>query len=287
VWGLPESAKIRAVHALETTPENEQLIRTHHPALRLYNQVYVSHTQYGPEVWLVKGTCEDIQAGGRALHPYPEDRLDRYPWGRILTPRSPLKEEYLFQEGINPRKLLCPQQLDGLRELFPAAVGARLLVSGFLVVLFESLGDIQAVYEGDWIMEVGGLRTIYDLHRLEASADTIISGMEVCERPESLYGQGCLGLKIRMTDGIEAITTVTHGFVNNPQPSRTIMMFSECILRAKSAIVRFFRPPPQSNTYAISISRGSNRNSPIGKEVWLATETKRVGLFPYFPSAYC
>lgn len=67
--------------------------------------------------------CADIQAGGRALHPYPEDMLNLYPWGRISTPRSSLREEYLFQEGINPRKLLCLQQLDGLRELFPAAVG--------------------------------------------------------------------------------------------------------------------------------------------------------------------
>lgn len=279
MWGSPESAKVRAIHALETTEENEQLIRTHHPALRLHNQVYVSHTQYGPEVWLVQGTYEDIQVGGRALHPYPEDRLDIMPYGRVLTPRSPWSEEYLFKESINPRKLLSPQQLDGLRELFPAAVGARLLVSGFLLVLFESLHDIQTVYEGDWIMEIGGLRTIYDVHRLEASADTVTSGMEVCERPESLYGQGCLGLRIRTTDGQEAITTVTHGFVRNPQPSPMTALFSEWFLRAKSALLRFRRPPPQSDTCAIGISRGSNQNSPIGKEVWLATGTKRVGLF--------
>lgn len=224
MWGVPESAKIRAVHTLKTTPENEELVRTHHPALRFHDQVYVSHTQYGPEVWLVQGMCEDVQAGGRALHPYPEDRLNLYPFGRVLTPRSPWKEDYLFQRGINPRKLLSPQQLDGLRELFPAAVGACLLVSGFLVVLFESLRDIQAVYEGDWIMQLGGVRTIYDIHGLEASADSVTSGMEVCGGPDSLYGQGCLGLKIQMANGQEAITTVTHGFVQNPQPSRVTMM---------------------------------------------------------------
>jgi hypothetical protein len=113
-WGLPESAKIRAAHTLETTPENEQLLRTHHPALGLH-EVYVSHPQYGPEVWHVRGLCTDIKAGGRAVHPFPEDRKDLYPWGRVLTPRSPLKEEYLFKERINPRKLLSSEQLEGLR----------------------------------------------------------------------------------------------------------------------------------------------------------------------------
>ncbi|KGO74630.1 hypothetical protein PITC_002750 [Penicillium italicum] len=281
VWGLHQSAELRALHALETTPENEQLIRTHHPALRLHDLVYVSHPQYGPEVWLVKGACGDIEAGGRPLHPYPEDRLNLQPLGRVLTPRSPWKEDYLFQNSINPRKLLSAEKIDALRELFPAAVGARIFVSGFLVVLFNSLHDIQAVYERDWIMEVGGLQVVYDKYRLEPSADAVTSGMEVCEKPESLYGQGCLGLRIRMADGKEAITTVTHGFVRNPQRSRMTMMFSEWVLRAKSALLRFRRPPSQSETCAVGVVRNSNKNSPIGKEVWLATEKKRIGVISH------
>ncbi|KAJ5356286.1 hypothetical protein N7517_010895 [Penicillium concentricum] len=112
---------------------------------------------YGPEVWLVKGACEDIEVGGRPVHPYPEDRLDIQAFRRVLTPRSPWNEECLFKDGINPRKLLSPEKIDGLRELFPAEVGAHVFVSGFLVVLFNSLHDIQAVYERDWIVEVGGL----------------------------------------------------------------------------------------------------------------------------------
>ena len=285
-WGLPRSAEIRAIHTLETTPENEQLVRSHHPALRLRDQVYVSHPQYGPEVWLVNGVCEDIEAGGRPLHPYPEDRRNLYPFGETLTPRSPWKEDYLFKEGINPRKFLSPEKIDGLRELFPTAVGARVFVSGFLVVLFKSLHDIQAIYEENWIMEAGGLRILYDEYRLEATADTVTSGMEVCDKPESLQGQGCLGLRIRMNDGQEAITTVTHGFVKNPRRSRVTKMFSEWILRAKSALLRLRSLPPQSDTSAIGVVRNSNRNSAIGKEVGLATETKRVSRFP-FSCAYC
>ncbi|KAJ5585423.1 uncharacterized protein N7459_005223 [Penicillium hispanicum] len=280
-WGLPEAAKIRAAHALETTPENEELLRTHHPALGLHDEVYVSHPQYGPEVWLVRGLYTGITAGGRAVHPFPEDRKELYPWGRVLTPRSPLKEEYLFKEGINPRKLLSPEQLDGLRELFPAAIGARVLVAGVLVMLFRSDSEIRDIYETDWIMEVGGLRTIYDIPRLEVNADTVISGMEVSETPESLHGSGCLGLRLRMPDGTEAITTVTHGFVRNPQSSRVVSLFSDYIARAKSALQRLIHRPPPPDTLALGVARNSPANSPIGKEVWLATEKQRIGAISY------
>ncbi|KAJ5472944.1 hypothetical protein N7530_006945, partial [Penicillium desertorum] len=267
-WGIPESAKFRAAHTLETTPENEELLRTYHPALRFYDEVYVSHPQYGPEMWLVHGLCTDTKAGGRAVHPFPEDRKDLYPWGRVLTPRSPLKEEYLFKEGINPRKLLSPDQLEGLRELFPAAIGARVLVAGFLVMLFRSPSDIQDIYETDWIMEVGGLRTIYDVPRVKVRADTIVS--------ESLNGSGCLGLRLRMPDGKEAITTMTHGFVSSPRPSRVVSMFSDWTLWTKSALRRSLRRPSLPYPCALTVVQNSS-NSPIGKEVWLATEKKRIG----------
>jgi hypothetical protein len=208
-----------------------------------------------------------------------------YPKG-ILTPRSPWKEEFLFQDGINPRKLLSPAQLDGLREIFPTAVGARVLVTGFLVVLFKSLCDIQAVYDRDWVMEVGGLRTVYDKLRLEASADTLISGTEGSEQPESFHGFGCLGLRLRMADGTEAITTITHGFVKNPQPSCVTMMFADWFLRTKNSLSRFLRPPPQSEACATGVVRNTQGNSPIGKEVWVSMEKKRVSLLRAF-CTYC
>ncbi|KAJ5608025.1 hypothetical protein N7537_004644 [Penicillium hordei] len=56
---------------------------------------------------------------------------------------------------------------------------------------------------------------------------------------------------------------MTHGFVRNPQRSRMTMMFSEWILRAKSTL----RPPPQSDTCAIGVVRGS-------KKSWLGNISK-------------
>lgn len=197
----------------------------------------------------------------------------------ILTPRSPWKEEYYFQSAINPRRLLTASQLDGLREVFPQAVGARVLVAGFLVVLFESLCDITQAYHQNWAMEVGGLRVVYDLVAAEVTASTIESGYEVSISPNSLQSTGCLGLRLRMTDGVDVITTVTHGFVRHPSASRLTQTVCDWILRAKSAIGRFRNPfsPRPAETPAGGISRSGNSNSPIGKHVWLATEARKVG----------
>ncbi|KAJ6155024.1 hypothetical protein N7470_005590 [Penicillium chermesinum] len=265
-YGLFSTRIVETIHTSQITPENEQLVRTWHPALKGQDPVHVSHPQYGPEVWLVEGEFYELAAGGRYIHPYPGDQISLYPHG-ILTPRSPWKEEYLFKDGINPRKLLSTQQLDNLRTLFPHAVGARVLVSGFLVVLYS------------W-----GLRTFYDISKLEPTAGGISSGMQVSTEANSANGLGCIGLRVRMVDGEEAITTVTHGFVRNPQHSRVVLKLADWISKTKSALQRFRRPKPQPNSYAVGVTRdsqvtslGSNKNSPIGKDIWLATEQTRIG----------
>lgn len=121
---------------------------------------------------------------------------------------------------------------------------------------------------------------------MKISADTIASGMEVSETPESLNGSGCLGLRLRMPDGKEAITTVTHGFVRNPRPSRVVSMFSDWILWTKSALQRFLRQSPLSDTCALGVVENSQTDSPIGKEVWLATGKKRASPLPFFFTHY-
>lgn len=275
-WGNPETARIRATHTSETTPYNERLLRTYHPELAGCDEVWVSDPRFGPEVWLVKKPCTAIVAAGRAIHPYPADRLDLCHVNGILSPRSPWKEEYLFRHGINPRKVLSSEQLDCLRELFPRATGARVHVAGFLIMLFHSYLDIESQYENEWIREVGGLRVLYEAPEVRVSADTVASGMEVSDAPSSLAGSGCLGLKLQMPDGKAVITTVTHGFVKNPHPSAVVKFFGEWILRANGALRRFFGRPPPSEACALGVSWGSQTNSPIGKEVWLAMENKRV-----------
>lgn len=274
-WGVGEPASFRAILAEQTSPENEQLLRTHHPALKGHDTVWVCESQVGPPVWLVESPTIIVKAGGREIHLYPHDRNELRRAG-IITPRSPWKEDLLFRQGINPRKILSHEQLDNLRELFPKAIGARVLIGGFIVILFENLGHIQDVYENDWVREIGGLRVFYDILKANVAAETLNSGMQVAEKPEKLMGQGCLGLKLRLANGTEAITTVTHGFVKNPSPLRVTQAFAELVLKAKHAISTFRRPPPLSEVPAVGTTRGGQLNSPAGKEVFLAGGTRRV-----------
>lgn len=53
-------------------------------------------------------------------------------------------------------------------------------------MLYRSLSEIRDIYETDWIRDVGSLRTIYDVPRVNVSAETVISGMEDSEASESL-----------------------------------------------------------------------------------------------------
>jgi hypothetical protein len=232
--------------------------------------VYVCESNFGPPVWVIRGKVSEVEAGGRDIHPYPVDHEDLHHFG-ILTPRSPWKEDYIFRRAINPRKFLTSEQLDGLREVFPKAIGARVLITGYLVILLPSLTDIEDTHKYDWVMEVGGLRVIYDVSTIQTTAETLSSGMEVAKSPNSVNGAGCLGLKLRMTDQSEAITTVTHGFVKLATPSRYALIFYHLMAKVKDALQRFCRPEsPAGGT-----SRDS-KNNPVGKEVWLATEHRRV-----------
>ncbi|EPS31492.1 hypothetical protein PDE_06447 [Penicillium oxalicum 114-2] len=297
MWGQPEKAEIRALHALEINQEVEGLIRTWHPVLRTYDQVFVSDPRYGPEVWLVPGTCTVTMVAGRAIHPMPSDRLDLCPLGIPLTPRSPWKEQFIFREGINPRKILAHEQLDGLRELFPAAVGVRVLAAGFMVMLFTSVSDIQDIYWNDWIMEVGGLKVMYDLLELDLTSKQMNSSMKVAEKPDAVCGSGCLGLRIKMQDGKEGITTVTHDFVRRPSWSRALP-FADWISKRENSLRRLLNLSTPADTPVTGISRAWLSNCPIGKEVWLTTASSptRIGtitqafdtpslIFPY-PSGY-
>lgn len=165
----------------------------------------MSESRFGPSVWLVYGQISGVEARGRAVQNYPVEYEELKPYG-LLTPRSPWKGEYLFPININPRKFLTPSQLDRLREVLPRAVGARVLVSGFLVILFKSLPDVQDAYHHDWVMEVGGLRTIYDIANAEITATSIESGVRLTSSPNSVHSAGCLGLRLPMGNGTGTIT---------------------------------------------------------------------------------
>lgn len=261
---------------------NENLIRTHHPALGQLETVWVSESVFGAPVWLVESSVERVVAAGRPIHLIPADYDEYLPSG-ILTPRSPGQFNILFHRDINPRKFLTANDLACFRRLFPRSIGVEILVAGYVIVLFEQMTDVEKAYHEIWPLELAGLRVFFDVARYECTTSPIQSGIGLsADLSEQHHARaGCLGLKLGFPDGTTAITTVTHGFVEQPcQPRKKTPMiapFRKLYEKAKAALSRY-RPAqlnqPEDPSYVLS--EGRLTNSPIGKEVWLAASNRKV-----------
>ncbi|KAF7717814.1 Uncharacterized protein PECH_008457 [Penicillium ucsense] len=260
-WECPEIAKLQAICTPEVTPENEQFVRTYHPGLRCHDYVFVSHPQYGPEVWLVYDRIDYITVAGRPCHTFPKNSGNLCPKGSVQS-RPALGDNHLFHNyHINPRKILSPEQLDCLRDLFPTAIGVQVLVSGFLVVLMKSQSDIRAAYHQGLVSEVAGLALTFNDFSVQPKSGTWISGVELRGGSRPLNGQGCLGLRLQLVDGKSAVTTTTHGFMADLPPAK----------------------PDRIETPELEdLGELSRQNAPIDKEIWLKEEERRVSvaLFP-------
>ncbi|KAI9789824.1 MAG: hypothetical protein M1816_005741 [Peltula sp. TS41687] len=121
----------------------------------------------------------------------------------------------------------------------------------------------------------GGLYVGYDIIDNRPSTFEATSGYAVAAKPEAEFtrSMGCLGLRVKLNDGVEAITTVTHGLVNLPQHGLVVRV-TNWFLKAKEALLRFRTPAH------VKISRATG-NSPLGKTVWLALTNQKVGTIEY------
>lgn len=173
-----------------------------------------------------------------------------------------------------------PTQLDNLRELFPRAVGASVLVSGHLVVLSKSKSDMKDIIWSDWMMEVGCLRAIYDVVSADLTTKTTKSGREVCVSPNSSDWKGGLGLRLAMPDGTEAVTLVTHGSVYNPSTSLIPRTLRNWARSARNAILHLCglpRPLPDSSVGKEVTNLNSEPVSPTTNLTPCSTLTSQIG----------
>ncbi|KAJ6109633.1 hypothetical protein N7486_001868 [Penicillium sp. IBT 16267x] len=169
--------------------------------------------------------------------------------------------------ALNPRRFLSAEDLRIIREMFPSAIGARVFVSGFIVILFNSMADIKRSWDYDGPCgEFGNRRLRYDIIEHTLTRGDVLRGAPIVPSPDpqapyqghsrprrylsrshdahataglakpyytlrSITDNGIpkanvifdkpyatelsrsLGLKIRFSDGREAITVPTHAFV--------------------------------------------------------------------------
>lgn len=117
----------------------------------------------------------------------------------------------------------------------------------------------------------------YDVVVYRSSTVAVSSGYAVADKPEAEFTgpMWCLGLRVKLADGVEAITTVTHGFVHLPGHG-VVVRVANWFSKAKEALLRFRTPEKTEGILAhVKINRAVG-NSALGKDVWLALNNIKV-----------
>lgn len=250
------------------TAEEEIIVRSLHPSLEHCDSVSV--VEGGPvekPLWLVSACSarhiKNTHAAGREIHVLPKQCLPP-----VLPLGWPVRDVPI--KTIDPRAFLQPQQVTLIREAFPGSIGAQILITGWLLILFPEKKSLEECWDRGVPVEVGGLRVGYIIASFHATANIVESGRAVSGAPGTLTQQAALGLRLRLPGGQEAITTVTHEFVRlaDSRMSKIRKCFMEHILSAKEYL-RWMLPPPRQAPQAGIVHSKRVGNSPVGKEVWL------------------
>jgi len=278
-WGNHRVAEARALLEPIVTRQNERLFRTHHRSLKIASSVAIRFDVHlRKEIWVGQfwtAAPADTHAGGMEIHQLPPFR---YPDYAVMLPLMSL-----FPYLLNPRRLLTAEELNKLRLMYPHACGVQLLIGGQLVILFKTESDMRASWSRGLCSEIGGLQVVYNVLDCQPSHDPVVPGAVVQNfpaDPKDPLAWVCLGLKVKMQDGRDAITTVTHGFVKLPKKGekrwRAITASYFDHIKAK---LRNFQTP-RRETVIPAVARSSSMspyNSPIGKIVTLFRSNKKIG----------
>lgn len=266
-------ARVHAHSALAVTPGNEIMVRTLHRSLQNCGEVFV-HEQSGKTIWLVSPInnstpLRDTHAAGREIHIFPKFELP--------PPDFRFREDPVCRT-IFCRGLLSDEDMRIIREYFPGSVGARVLICGFLVILFDNKKALKKSWEQGVVNYVGSLAVKYAIRDCMTACDVIPSGHASINSPDGLGENSCLGLRLRLENGIEAITTATHSFVRFPTgPTATRARLLDWTGTICSALAKFCLTRKTNSTPALAQRERRRRNTSLGAEVWMDGTSDKVG----------
>lgn len=265
-------ARVHAHSALAVTPGNEIMVRTLHRSLQDCGEVFV-HEQSGKTIWLVSPTnnstpLRDTHAAGREIHVFPKFEL---------PPADCRFREDPVCRTIFCRGLLSDEDTRIIREYFPGSVGARVLICGFLVILFDHKKALKKSWQQGVVNYVGSLAVKYAIRDYMTACDVIPSRHASINRPDGLGENSCLGLRLRLENGIEAITTATHSFVRFPTgPSATRARLLDWTGSICSALARFCLTRRTDSKPALAQRERRRCNTSLGAEVWMDETSDKV-----------
>lgn len=264
-------AQSHAHSALAVTPGNENMVRTLHRSLQNCREVFV-HEQSGKTIWLVSPTntlipLRDTHAAGREIHIFPKFELP--------PPDFRFREDPVCRM-INCRGLLSDEDIRIIREYFPGSVGARILICGFLVILFDNKKALKKSWKQGVVNYVGGLAVKYAMRDYMTACD-VPSSHASTNRPDGLGENSCLGLRLRMENGIEAVTTATHSFVRFPTgPSATRARLLHLCGSIRATLARFSLTRKTDSKPAVVERERRRCNTSLGAEVWMSGTSDKV-----------
>ncbi|KAJ5657972.1 uncharacterized protein N7484_001621 [Penicillium longicatenatum] len=210
-WGNNKVAENRSLIEPKVTESNLRLFRTYHPSLGQFGTVLLVEEFEQTWIWVASpglSTTRSISthAGGLEIHPKPAGFIERTTtmWPKYRP--DPISI-------LTPRRFLSRKQLHRLREMFPTSLGARVLISGFIVILFKSRANIENFWQHDGLAGTfGALRITYELLEDMPTQKIVSKGAAITATPDCFDGYAALGLKIHFPGGQEAITAPTHAF---------------------------------------------------------------------------
>lgn len=123
---------------------------------------------------------------------------------------------------------------------------------------------------------VGGLSVVYSLPDLDPSTVTIPSGMSTSTTKNGYTDVAALGLRLKMPDGQECITTATHAFIHSK--SLIMRFLSHCFQMAKNSLRSSKAPPSPSFHPPQVLTPSTKNNNGLGKKVWAAGSNNFVSL---------
>ncbi|KAJ5101432.1 hypothetical protein NUU61_003654 [Penicillium alfredii] len=271
-WGAKEVAAARALQEPTVTLGNERLHRTHHRSLAPCPFVYEATEDDGKKIWVVSigpnVPVYDTHAGGREIHIHPEYLLPQLSKVYSGSREDPLRRR------INPRRFLAESDLELLRRFFPSAIGVRLLIAGFVIVLFRNRKDIEASWLEGCVPSFGLMRLGYDVAVHYPAKTVVDSGNGVAVSPEQRDSITPLGLKLKFPDGSQGVIVPTHAFVNIKTPQgNSAHKDASWVAKTKSTFSKATAAKAKN-----CVIKGSTGNSPLGKSVWFVQDpVEKIG----------
>lgn len=267
----------------QVTQDNQALIRSYHPHLAPFDEVIASTDESGRSTWRIhvdSGFRQrvptgnlGIEAAGRTIQIIPLLKIDPVCSSIFLSAPDPIPRT------INPRKFLTGNQLRRVRDCFPTSSGVMMFVSGYIVLLYETESDMNRAWTYPPICTIGGLTVQHSIDNRKPSVVTAESGVVIRDSDPASNMACIIGLKLKLRDGTEGITTVTHGFVRQNRSLLSLKLpLYGWYSRLTEALSTFsgIRQPPVPAFIKASSTASLLSNSPMGKEASLVETNENL-----------